>query len=231
MLRLNVAIPPTRRTPSPLGVLGGDLAGFPNGRRLADDIVDDRAAGDRGRDLPAGRPTYTPDGAAGGSRRAFRSPPTAGPVPRTVPVRRDALRRVRHALGLTDMCRRRTSHQPSPPTTTTTRHHHDDARGPRSRWCSISATGRGADRAHRPRAARSRGRDQPGGRRRRPPAQGGAPAGDGTGHGHGARLRQPAGGRLHPLGRGRPGPAASTSTGGAGRRARLAAHGGSRTGA
>ena len=26
--------------PSRLGVLGGDLAGFPNGRRLADDVVD-----------------------------------------------------------------------------------------------------------------------------------------------------------------------------------------------
>src|SRR2546423_11374893 len=38
MLRLNVAIPPAKR-PSPLGILGGDLAGFPNGRRVADDIV------------------------------------------------------------------------------------------------------------------------------------------------------------------------------------------------
>ena len=26
--------------PNRLGVLGGDLAGFPNGRRLADDVVD-----------------------------------------------------------------------------------------------------------------------------------------------------------------------------------------------
>jgi hypothetical protein len=39
MLRLNVAIPPASGTPEPLGVLGGDLAGFPNGRRLTDDIV------------------------------------------------------------------------------------------------------------------------------------------------------------------------------------------------
>ncbi len=38
-LRLNVAIPPVARGSS-LGVLGGDLAGFPNGRRLTDDIVD-----------------------------------------------------------------------------------------------------------------------------------------------------------------------------------------------
>ena len=39
MLRLNVAIEPSRN-PSRLGVLGGDLAGFPNGRRLADDVTD-----------------------------------------------------------------------------------------------------------------------------------------------------------------------------------------------
>ena len=39
MLRLNVAMPPSAN-PNPLGVLGGDLAGFPNGRRLGDDVVD-----------------------------------------------------------------------------------------------------------------------------------------------------------------------------------------------
>jgi len=39
MLRLNVSIKPTEN-PSRLGVLGGDLAGFPNGRRLADDVTD-----------------------------------------------------------------------------------------------------------------------------------------------------------------------------------------------
>jgi uncharacterized protein DUF4331/flagellar hook capping protein FlgD len=39
MLRLNMAIPPTQH-PSRFGILSGDLAGFPNGRRLADDVVD-----------------------------------------------------------------------------------------------------------------------------------------------------------------------------------------------
>ena len=39
MIRLNMAIPPSAH-PSPIGVLGGDLAGFPNGRRLADDVTD-----------------------------------------------------------------------------------------------------------------------------------------------------------------------------------------------
>ncbi len=38
-LRLNMSIPPCT-TCSTLGVLGGDLAGFPNGRRLSDDIID-----------------------------------------------------------------------------------------------------------------------------------------------------------------------------------------------
>ncbi|GAA3580230.1 DUF4331 domain-containing protein [Nonomuraea rosea] len=39
MLRLNMSIPPTK-DPNRLGVLGGDLQGFPNGRRLSDDVVD-----------------------------------------------------------------------------------------------------------------------------------------------------------------------------------------------
>ncbi|HEX6359062.1 DUF4331 domain-containing protein [Actinophytocola sp.] len=38
-LRLNTSIPPTAN-PNRLGVLGGDLQGFPNGRRLADDALD-----------------------------------------------------------------------------------------------------------------------------------------------------------------------------------------------
>jgi hypothetical protein len=38
-LRLNVAIPVTA-SPNRLGVLGGDLQGFPNGRRPIDDVVD-----------------------------------------------------------------------------------------------------------------------------------------------------------------------------------------------
>ena len=38
-LRLNMAVPVTAK-PNRLGVLGGDLQGFPNGRRLTDDVVD-----------------------------------------------------------------------------------------------------------------------------------------------------------------------------------------------
>ncbi|HEX8027809.1 MAG TPA: DUF4331 domain-containing protein [Vicinamibacterales bacterium] len=39
MLRLNMAIPPSA-SPNRMGVLGGDLAGFPNGRRVGDDVLD-----------------------------------------------------------------------------------------------------------------------------------------------------------------------------------------------
>jgi len=39
MLRLNMSIPPST-SPNRLGVLGNDKAGFPNGRRLTDDVVD-----------------------------------------------------------------------------------------------------------------------------------------------------------------------------------------------
>jgi hypothetical protein len=38
-LRLNVTTP-VSQNPSPLGVLGGDFQGFPNGRRLTDDVTD-----------------------------------------------------------------------------------------------------------------------------------------------------------------------------------------------
>jgi hypothetical protein len=39
MLRLNLDVPPTAK-PDRLGVIGGDNGGYPNGRRLADDVVD-----------------------------------------------------------------------------------------------------------------------------------------------------------------------------------------------
>ena len=38
-LRLNMAVPVTAK-PNRLGVLGGDFQGFPNGRRLGDDVID-----------------------------------------------------------------------------------------------------------------------------------------------------------------------------------------------
>jgi hypothetical protein len=40
MLRLNLSTPPCTDACSSLGVIDGDVAGFPNGRRLEDDTVD-----------------------------------------------------------------------------------------------------------------------------------------------------------------------------------------------
>jgi hypothetical protein len=39
-LRLNMSIDPCTSACSTLGVVGGDTAGFPNGRRLSDDVLD-----------------------------------------------------------------------------------------------------------------------------------------------------------------------------------------------
>ena len=39
-LKLNLGVPPASGAPNRFGVIGGDNAGFPNGRRLEDDVVD-----------------------------------------------------------------------------------------------------------------------------------------------------------------------------------------------
>jgi Domain of unknown function (DUF4331) len=64
MLRLNVAVPPAAQ-PNILGVVGGDLAGFPNGRRVADDVVTIELRAIAGVTYPLVDPSFTPDGAAG----------------------------------------------------------------------------------------------------------------------------------------------------------------------
>jgi len=63
LLRLNLAIPPSD-SPSPYGLLGGDLAGFPNGRRVTDDIVAIELRAVAGATIPLVDPSFTPDGAA-----------------------------------------------------------------------------------------------------------------------------------------------------------------------
>jgi hypothetical protein len=63
MLRLNLAIPPTS-TPNALGILGGDLAGFPNGRRVFDDVVSVELRAIAGATIPLVDKSFTPDGAA-----------------------------------------------------------------------------------------------------------------------------------------------------------------------
>ena len=61
-LRLNLAIPPSQN-PNNMGILGGDLAGFPNGRRLNDDVVKIELQAVAGATIPLVDPSYTPDGA------------------------------------------------------------------------------------------------------------------------------------------------------------------------
>jgi hypothetical protein len=63
MLRLNVAVPPSS-SPNPGGIVGGDLAGYPNGRRPLDDVVAIELRAIAGATYPLVAPSYTPDAAA-----------------------------------------------------------------------------------------------------------------------------------------------------------------------
>jgi hypothetical protein len=64
MLRLNMAIPPSG-SPNKFGLLGGDLAGFPNGRRVLDDVVAIELRAIAGVTYQLVAPSFTPDAAAG----------------------------------------------------------------------------------------------------------------------------------------------------------------------
>ncbi|KQP64715.1 MULTISPECIES: DUF4331 domain-containing protein [unclassified Nocardioides] len=66
MLRLNVAVPPTAPADeNPIGLVAGDAAGFPNGRRLGDDVVAIELRAVAGATIPLVDPSYEPDAAAG----------------------------------------------------------------------------------------------------------------------------------------------------------------------
>jgi hypothetical protein len=64
MLRLNTAIPPAHH-PNILGLIGGDPAGFPNGRRVTDDVVTIELRAIAGVTYPLIDKKYKPDKAAG----------------------------------------------------------------------------------------------------------------------------------------------------------------------
>jgi hypothetical protein len=64
-LRLNVAIPPTTKNPSRYGLLGEDPAGFPNGRRVFDDVVSIELRAFAGATYALVEKSYKPDAAAG----------------------------------------------------------------------------------------------------------------------------------------------------------------------
>ena len=56
--------PADRRRENPLGLVAGDAAGFPNGRRLGDDVVTIELRAVAGLTIPLVDPSFTPDGAA-----------------------------------------------------------------------------------------------------------------------------------------------------------------------
>jgi Domain of unknown function (DUF4331) len=60
MLRLNTSIPPAT-TPNDLGLIGGDAAGFPNGRRPKDDVVTIELRALAGATYALVDPAYVPD--------------------------------------------------------------------------------------------------------------------------------------------------------------------------
>ncbi|HUB22875.1 MAG TPA: DUF4331 domain-containing protein [Streptosporangiaceae bacterium] len=64
MLRLNTSIKPASK-PNIYGLLGGDPAGFPNGRRIADDVVAIELRAIAGVTYPLIDSKFTPDKAAG----------------------------------------------------------------------------------------------------------------------------------------------------------------------
>jgi hypothetical protein len=64
VLRLNMAIPPTTSNPKALGLVGGDPAGWPNGRRVFDDVVTVALRAIAGATYPLVHKSYTPDAAA-----------------------------------------------------------------------------------------------------------------------------------------------------------------------
>jgi hypothetical protein len=75
-LRLNVAIPPNTKNPSPLGLLGNDAAGFPNGRRVMDDTTTIELRALAGATLPLVDKTFTPDAAVNAITEGLQPDPT-----------------------------------------------------------------------------------------------------------------------------------------------------------
>ncbi|MGI8803362.1 MAG: DUF4331 domain-containing protein [Solirubrobacteraceae bacterium] len=75
MLRLNVAIPPTAK-PNSLGLLGNDPAGFPNGRRVTDDVVTIELRALAGVTYALVDKAFVPDAAAGKITQGVDTPPT-----------------------------------------------------------------------------------------------------------------------------------------------------------
>ena len=89
LLRLNVAIPPSAR-PNINGLIGGDLAGFPNGRRVFDNVVAIELRAIAGALYPLVDPTKTfvPDGGVQAALRHHgrHRPSRHRQIPRHLPL-------------------------------------------------------------------------------------------------------------------------------------------------
>ena len=75
MLRLNIAVPPAS-SPNPLGIIGGDLAGFPNGRRVTDDVTNVELKAVAGATIPLVNKSFVPDAAVGAVEQGIIPLPT-----------------------------------------------------------------------------------------------------------------------------------------------------------
>jgi hypothetical protein len=75
MLRLNVAVPPAS-SPNVLGIIGGDLAGFPNGRRVTDDVTNVELKAIAGATLPLVNKGFVPDAAVAAVEQGITPLPT-----------------------------------------------------------------------------------------------------------------------------------------------------------
>jgi hypothetical protein len=80
MLRLNTSVPPAG-SPSILGILGNDVAGYPNGRRPGDDVVTIELQALAGATLPLVDPTYKVDGVVKSVTDFKPDPPAIGSPP------------------------------------------------------------------------------------------------------------------------------------------------------
>jgi hypothetical protein len=84
MLRLNTAIPAAAK-PNAFGLLGGDLAGWPNGRRVTDDVVSIALRAIAGVTFALVDKTFTPDAAAGQVQQGLSAANVKAPLLNSFP--------------------------------------------------------------------------------------------------------------------------------------------------
>ena len=85
LIRLNLAVPPTTNSPNNLGVLSGDDAGFPNGRRVFDDVTTIELRAIAGLTIPLTYPGYVKDDILNGDALRDGTSNTNAALPTTFP--------------------------------------------------------------------------------------------------------------------------------------------------